>query len=134
MAVIDRIDLHIGEHSGTAFIEVTWGATGNQIDIETRQAYREVVELVGLDIGPGQDGVSDPIADGVISDRIRTFTAAVSSFADTKQKRLPVGALDEDGPLRSSQIAARISLIPLPPRTIARLSNVINRPAPGLHP
>lgn len=134
MLTIDRVELHIGEHSGTAFIEVTWGATVSAADAAEHPMYRETLLLLGDDEGLGEDGRSEPIPGGMISDRIRFFSPSQQTFAETKQLQLPVGALNEDGPFRASEIKARLTMVPLPPQTMIAESNIIRRSAPIAQP
>ena len=134
MLTIDRVELHIGEHSGTAFIEVTWGASVTAANAAEHPMYRETLLLIGDDEGLGEDGRSEPIPGGVISDRIRFFSPSQPSFAATKQLQLPVGALNEDGLFRASEIKARLTMVPLPPQTMVAESNVVRRSAPIIQP
>lgn len=60
-------------------------------DAEHEQAYRELVELIGVDTGePGEDGVDDIIPVELTADVVKTTMPSQSV------RTLPAATLDED--------------------------------------
>jgi hypothetical protein len=120
MATIrNNVLLHIVEAQGNARVEVSFAADPSREDIERHQSYRAVVELIGVDVGAGEDGQSEVIPNGLIADVPVTFVS------QTVSKNIPSSILDEDpGPfIRRDEIQARVTLIP------ATFSNVVTRGA-----
>ena len=87
------------------------------------------IQLVGDDAGPGEDGRSELIPGGTVWDGVVTFTTAQVAFTQSHEVTLPSAILDEDpGPfIREDEIRARVSLIPLPPVSPTRQSNLVRR-------
>lgn len=129
MASIGTVLLSItGQNPANVQVSFLVSATGS--DGELRQSYRELVELIGIDRGAGEDGVDDVI--DVISDSIVTFSTSQVAFQQIREKNLPAAVLDEDpGPIiRRDELRARVTLIPAPARPRVRHSNVVLRGAP----
>ena len=124
-SIRNNVLLHIAESQGNAFVEVSFAVDGSAEDLERQQSYRAVVELIGVDEGLGEDGRSEVIPNGLISDDLVTF-----GVPRTVAKNISSGILDEDpGPFpRRDEIRARITLIP------TTLSNVVHRGAFVLEP
>jgi len=134
MAAISDVSLSITDSGpGTALVEVEFTVSATHHDAEHEQSYREVVQLMGVDSPPviGEDGIDDPLAGGLISDGIVTFSPSEQAFTYTRARNVPDQVLDEDpGPfIRSDEIRARVTLTPLPPAEVQGESNVVERGA-----
>ena len=129
MASISNVSLQIFENAGTAVVRVSYRLTATHHDGPHEQAYRELVQLVGIDIGPGEDGQSELIPGGTVWDGVVVFSTSQVSFEQTRERTLPSSILDEDpGPIiREDEIRARLTLIPLPPQSLSRESNLVRR-------
>ncbi|HMI40333.1 MAG TPA: hypothetical protein VK485_03760 [Sphingomicrobium sp.] len=119
-SIRNNVLLHIVEGQGNARVEVSYTVDASAEDLEHQQSYRAVVELIGVDEGPGEDGRSEVIPNGQIVDEPVTF-----SLPRTVVKDISAGILDEDpGPFpRRDEIRARITLLP------TTLSNIVHRGA-----
>ena len=134
MAAISDVSLSITDGGpGEAHVEVSYKISATHHDVEHEQAYREVVQLMGVDSPPviGEDGIDDPLAGGVISDTVVTFSGSEQAFVETRARNVPEQILDEDpGPfIRTDEIRARVTLTPLPPAEVRGESNVVERGA-----
>lgn len=119
---------------GRALVQVSYRLSPTLHDIQHEQAYREVVQLIGDDTGPGEDGVNDIIPGGVIWDGTVVFGSTQPFLDQSHEKDIPVAILDEDRhPLlvRADEIRARVTLTPLPPPAPTRDSNLVVRQAGG---
>jgi hypothetical protein len=136
MASISNVRLQIFERSGSALVQVSYTITATHHDGEHEQKYRELVQLIGVDTGPGEDGRSELIPGGTVSDGTVVFTTSQVAFVRIRELTLPSSALDEDpGPvIREDEIQARVTLIPLPPELVSRGSNVVRRGGPVIDP
>lgn len=132
MASISRVRLQIVERSGSALVQVSYTVTATQHDALHEQAYRELVQLVGVDIGPREDGNSELIPGVTVWDGIVVFTTSQVAFTQSREITLPSSVLDEDpGPIiREDEILARVTLTPLPLASPSRDSNLIRRGGP----
>jgi hypothetical protein len=132
MASISSVSLQIFEQSGSALIQVGYTITATHHDSAHEQAYRELVQLVGVD--PGR---SELIPGGTVWDGIVVFAPnSAVSFVRSREITLPSSALDEDPdpPVREDEIQARVTLIPLPMASPSRESNVVRRGGPVISP
>ncbi len=128
MASISDVRLRIFENSGSALVRVSYTLSATQHDGEHEQAYRKLVQLVGVDTGPGEDGQSELIPGGTIWDGVVVFTTSQVAFVQSHERTVPSSILDEDpGIIRPDEIRARVTLIPLPPAPPTRDSNIIRR-------
>ena len=136
MASISSVNLQIFERSGSALIQVGYTITATHHDALHEQAYRELVQLVGDDSGPGEDGRSEVIPGGTVWDGVVVFTTAQVAFTRSHEITLPSGVLDEDpGPvIRADEIRARVTLTPLPLESPSRDSNLVRRGEPVINP
>ena len=137
MASISNVTLRIFENvpvAGQALVQVGYTLTATLHDAPHQQSYRELVQLVGDDEGPGEDGTSETLAGGTIFDGTVTFTTSTVAFTQSHERTVPVSILDEDGGIiiRGDEIRARVTLIPLPPVNPTRLSNLVRRGDPIL--
>lgn len=126
MATIrNNVLLHIVESQGNASVEVSYAVDAGPEDIQHHQSYRAVVELIGVDEGPGEDGRNEVIPNGLIADLPVTFGAS-----QTVVKKISAAILDEDpGPIiRRDEIRARVTLFP------ETFSNVVHRGALVVNP
>lgn len=133
MASISNVRLSIFDvpgSSGLAGIQVGFTVTETNDDAVSERSYREVVELVGVDEGPGEDGQSDVIVGVQLEEGLVTFTTSQTSFVRGREKQVSSALLEEDGMFRRAEIRARVTLIPVPPRTVTRESNTVLRSRP----
>jgi hypothetical protein len=130
MASISNVRLEIFENREPALVRVSYRVQATHHDGPHEQAYREVVELIGVDEGVGEDGQNEVIS--VISDGVVVFTTSQAAFQRGPEKQVPRSLLDEDGGIiaRRDELRARVSLVPLPPRTVVRESNLVTRGEP----
>lgn len=135
MASISNVLLRIFEGvpiAGQALVQVSYTLTATLHDAPHQQAYRELVQLVGDDQGPGEDGHSELIANGTIFDGTVVFTTSTVAFTQSHERTVPIAILDEDpGPfIRPDEIRARVTLTPLAPGSPTRDSNLVRRGQP----
>ena len=135
MASISNVLLRIFEGvpvAGQALVQVSYTLTATLHDAPHQQAYRELVQLVGDDQGPGEDGQSELIANGTIFDGTVVFTTSTVAFTQSHERTVPIAILDEDpGPfIRPDEIRARVTLTPLAPASPTRDSNLVRRGGP----
>jgi hypothetical protein len=102
-------------------VEVDYTLLPTDDDVESRQAYREVVELIGVDAFP-EDTIDDPIPGGVLTDGTLFFRTA-DPFPRSVAKLMPRAAFDEDGRFQGGEIKARVTLTPM---AAAADSNVVS--------
>ena len=145
MASIGPVALRIFENaSGSALVQVSYTITATHHDALHEQAYRELVQLIGVDIigvdtraGRGEDGTDDIIPGDPVWDGVVTFTNSQGAFDQSHEITLPSSsALDEDpGPIqRTDEIRASVTLTPVPPPVPTRQSNLVRRGAPVIDP
>lgn len=136
MASISNVLLQIAERSGSAQVQVSYTLTATHHDGPHEQAYRELVQLVGADIGPGEDGVSEVIPGGTVWDGVVVFTTSQVAFVRSRERTLPSSILDEDPRpvIREDEIRARVTLTPLAPVSPSRESNTVRRGGPVIQP
>lgn len=132
MASISDVNLKIFENGGSALIQVSYTLTATRHDAPHEQSYRELVQLVGDDMGPGEDGQSELIPAGTVWDGVVTFTNSQVAFTQIREITVPSSILDEDpAPFpRIDEIRARVTLLPLPPASPSRDSNLVRRGGP----
>lgn len=131
MATIERLRLEIFENNGAALARVTYQVRPSQQDAQHR--YREDVQLIGVDEGPGEDGTNELIVGGLLFSGIVTFP----STALVNRERLlplPSSALDEDrgtGPAvffaLEDELRARVTLTEIPGTPVLAESNLVRR-------
>jgi hypothetical protein len=132
MASIGPVNLAIFDQPpGEVLVQVSYTISQTLHDAQHEQAYRELVEIIGVDTGePGEDGVDDVLPGATIWDGVAVFTTSQVSFTVTRERRLPAAALDEDThPFlpRSDELRARVTLTPLATAAPVRESNLIRR-------
>lgn len=133
MASIHNVHLAIVENQGTANITVTYDLVGDERDVNERPIYLEFVDLLGDDIGPGEDGFSEFITNGEFVTELMRFGPAEPEFHRKRHFQISSSRLDEDrgvGPISAfpveDEIRARVKLTPLTFSTVAR-SNLVRR-------
>jgi hypothetical protein len=131
MASIGSVRLEIFESPSSALVRVSYKLTATLLDAQAQQSYRELVQLIGVDEGPGEDGQNDVIAGGTIWDGPITFTTSQVAFQQIHEKTVPLSVLSEDRELIQTrdELRARVTLMPLPPASPARESNLVTRGA-----
>lgn len=136
MASISNVRLQIFENAGLALVQVGYTLSATLHDAPHQQAYRELVQLVGDDLGRGEDGQSELIPGGTVWDGVVTFTTSQVAFTQIHEIRLPASLLDEDTGLIISfdEIRARVTMIPLPAALQSRDSNLVRRGGPVIGP
>jgi hypothetical protein len=132
MASIGPVTLTITDQPpSNVFVLVSNLLSATHDDGPHEQAYREVVELIGIDTLAGEDQVDDIISlDPPFWDGIVRFSTSEVAFQQIHERTLPAQALDEDPDtffLRADEIRARVTLIPLPPDAPSRDSNLVVR-------
>lgn len=132
MASISNVRLEILEQQTSALVRVSFTVQATQQDGPNEQQYRELVQLVGVDEGAGEDGTNELITNGIISDGIISFSNSQVAIVQIRERNVPLSVLDEDPGIipRRDELRARVSLIPLPPRTAVRESNLVTRGGP----
>jgi hypothetical protein len=114
MPSIQNVRLEIVENQGAAAALVTFSLIGTSQDLAGPGIYTQIVELIGVDRAPKEDGIDEPIP-GSRSETLVTFP-----FSPSQRKQLialNAGSLDEDGPLfpaialsDEDEIQARVTL------------------------
>jgi hypothetical protein len=129
MVAISDVSLFIAERDGKAFAEVSYRVLPTGQDFALKRSFREIVELIGVDEGVGEDGHSEVIRNGRIYDELLAFGTSDSTPGRTRAVNLASADLDEDpGPVpRRDEIRARVTLIPI----VTAESNVVTRGAPA---
>lgn len=130
MASIQNVRLSIFDNiqsPGNALVQVSYKIVSTHHDVAHEQRYRELVQLIGMDEGPGEDGRSEPLPIDPIWDGPFAFGGFASAFEHTREKIIPIGALAEDPFFKRSEIRARVTLEPLPPATVSSESNTVFR-------
>jgi hypothetical protein len=130
MASIQNVLLQIVENQGAAAALVTYRLVGDPQDVQQQRRYSEVVELVGVDEGPGEDGQNELIPGGRV-DAVAAFT--VATLDRSRLLAVPSSALDEDpgrsGPFgifkNRDEVRARVTLTQIPPAALVADSNVV---------
>jgi hypothetical protein len=113
-------------------VEVSYRISASHHDLGHEQAYREVVELIGVDTLAGEDQVDDIIhLDEAFWDGNIGFTpTGPAHFDQGHTQTLPAQAVDEDPHpflVRADEIRARVTLTPIPPGAPFRDSNLVVR-------
>jgi len=129
MAAINNVRLDIFDNNpspGRALVQISYKILGTHHDIAHEQKYRELVQLIGVDEGPGEDGRSEPLPIDPIWDGPFTFGGLATAFDRTREGVIPTSALIEDAFFRRSEIRARVTLEPLP-ATVSGESNIVLR-------
>ena len=134
MAEIKDVKLTIDENKpvvGRAIIRVVYRVRPTEHDVEHRQMYRELVEVIGDDSGPGEDGVSEKLSVAPLSNSLVSF-ASQGWATRIHTKDVPISVLNEDPhPIfRTDEIQAQVTLTPIPLQTLFGVSNVIKRDEP----
>jgi hypothetical protein len=135
MASIQNVRLEIVENQGSAVAQVSYTLTGSQQDADHQHAYREVVELIGVDEGPGEDGQNELIPGGLVFNGAVTFANTTPINRPPRLLPLPSSALDEDpGRIfpnaifpKEDEIRARVTLTQIPPPPVIANSNLVRR-------
>jgi|SRR3712207_320437 len=134
MASISNVRLQIVEKSGSAKVLVSYRLNATHGDGANEQAYRELVQLVGVDAVPGEDGHNELIPGGTVWDGVVKFSTSQVAFEQTRETLLKSSALDEDGGglfIQEDEIQARVTLTPLPPESPSGVSNIVRRGGPA---
>jgi hypothetical protein len=132
MPSIENLRLELEERQGAAAALVTYNLRGTPQDVLQQTRYFELVQLIGDDKGPGEDGVDEVIFnDAIFGDSI-VFTSTASVARPARLIALPSSALDEDpgnGPFqfpRVDEIRARVTVSRVQVPVIAE-SNLVER-------
>lgn len=125
MVAVSNVTLSISEGNGNAFVEVGYRVEPTGQDFALKRSFREIVELIGVDKGPGEDGHSEVIRNGKIYDEILTFGVSDSTPPRTRAANLTSADIDEDpSPFpKRDELQARVTLIPI----VIAESNVVTR-------
>ena len=114
MASIGPITLTITDQPpSNVVVLVSYLITPTLHDGPHEQAYRELVELIGVDTLAGEDQVDDIISlTPAFWDGIVRFTTQQGGFQQIRERTLPAQALDEDPDVffhRADEIRARVT-------------------------
>ena len=134
MATIENVLLTLNETGGRARFNVTYALRGSTPDVQHQHRYREVVELIGDDIGLGEDGVNELIVGGSMFSGTTTFSST-NPVNRSRAMELPSSAIDEDQGLspfpfpfpKRDEIRARVTISQLAGPPIALSSNEVHR-------
>lgn len=135
MASIENVRLQLFENDGHAAALVTYQLRGNAQDVQQQRRYSEVIELIGVDTLPGEDGQNDPIPGATLVADTIVFTNTAALARPSRVLPLPSSALDEDragGPfggaiIMEDEIRARVTLKPVPGPSVFAESNLVKR-------
>jgi len=119
MADISDVKLELFPQNNLA--QISYTVTGSNHDGEQMLAYRELVEIVGVDKRAHEDGKDDTL----FSKEYRTaFDTSHIGFVQSREIDLSGVNLDEDpGIFRPDEIRARVTLIP--EIQVSRESNLV---------
>ena len=135
MASIRNLHLEIFEQAGFAVAKVRYEVRGSRQDVLLNRRYREVARLIADDGGPGEDGVSDEIRDGIAFDAFTVFRNE-TPLARSETVILPSAFLDEDrrslvgGPLKEDEIRLQVTLTHNLVGRITAASGIVRRGGP----
>ncbi len=136
MAIIENVTLTLTEsqETDTARFIVRCRLRGSLQDVQQQRVYRELIELIGVDEGAGEDGQNELIPGGAVF--VGTVGFANTNFVDRPPRFLvvPRSAINEDIrpaplaglPLRD-EIRARLTLLPIGVPPVSRNSNTVTR-------
>ena len=134
MAQISDVNLEYFREGGTTpNVRVSYTVSATHLDGEQERSYQELVELIGVDEGPHEDGQNEVVA--TLSNGVVQFDTSHVAFQRIVQPSPPVGeaVIDEDsGIFRTDELRARVTLTPLPPAPVSRDSNLVMRFQPVL--
>ncbi|HYJ28767.1 MAG TPA: hypothetical protein VEW25_00315 [Allosphingosinicella sp.] len=132
MPSIENLLLKLEESQGAAAALVTYDLRGSTQDVQQQARYIELVQLIGDDKRPGEDGVDEVIVnDNNVGDSI-VFTNTSSVSRPARLIALPSSALDEDPghdhpqQPRVDEIRARVTLTRIQAPVIGE-SNIVER-------
>ena len=107
MASIENVQLKLFENQGHAAALVTYRLRGSAQDVQQQSRYTEVIELIGVDEGPGEDGHNEFIPGASLVAGTVVFANTAALNRPDRVLPLPSSALDEDragGPFGSAII------------------------------
>lgn len=135
MASVSNVRLEIFEQQGSALVRASFTVQATLHDAPHQQSYRELVQLVGVDEGIGEDGTNELLANGTISDDVISFSTSAVAIVRIRERTVPIAVLDEDPGIipRRDELRARVTLIPLPPGPVVRESNLVTRGGPVIN-
>lgn len=114
MASIQNVRLKITELPPRAVADVSYEVIGSAEDVEDQLRYIEIVELIGVDPRPGEDGIDDPIPN---ARSVELLTFPLPAPRPAKRFQLRTSDLDEDRPGApfpvQDEIQARVTLRPV---------------------
>ena len=127
MAHITEVALEVFGQLNPPQVRVSYRIEATGPDAVNEQRYRELVELIGVDEGPHEDGQNEVVA--TLSDGIVKFDTSHVAFVRSPQVEVTQEALNEDPGIffRRHELRARVSLTPLPPEPVIRDSNLVVR-------
>ncbi|MEA3012732.1 MAG: hypothetical protein QOD42_1277 [Sphingomonadales bacterium] len=132
MATIESVHLELKEQLGAAAALVTYTMRGSLQDVQQQTRYAELVQLVGDDVGPGEDGQNELIPNGELSFAESLAFASSAPVTRVRLLALPSKSVDEDpsGPFHTPQeedeIRARVTLTRILSTVVAQ-SNLVRR-------
>jgi hypothetical protein len=136
MATIETVTLTLTENqdTDTARFVVRYRLRGSLQDVQQQRVYRELIELIGVDEGAGEDGHNELIPGGAVFVGTGGFSNTNSVNRPPRILVVPRSAINEDVrpapisaiPLRD-EIRARLTLIPLGVPPVSLNSNKVTR-------
>lgn len=136
MASITNVRLEVARDGSVVEIRVTYSLKGSWVDAIVRRSYREIVELIGDDERPGEDGRNDLIPRGLVHSGQVRFED-IAAIPRTRSLSLRSDDLDEDSSadprtalLSGDEIRARVTLARFPPKPVRASSGIVFFGAP----
>lgn len=129
MAEIHDVRLEIFENTKPSTAKVSFTLLGSVRDVQIIRLYHESVELIGVDALPGEASQNERLP-GVIPTTAIVRFRNTNPLARSSTFLFPLAALDEDPGFtfpNEDEIAARVTLKPIVPATVSRMSNIVRR-------
>lgn len=133
MAFIEHVELELVENAGNGAVRVTYTLHGSEEDVREGRVYKEVVKLIGVDEGPGEDGQNNALTGGLIFNGTIVFGNGMPVF-QSRLFGLSSSVFDEDSSTSQApntpvedEIRAQVSLDAGP---IIANSNLVKRGGP----
>lgn len=131
MATIGTVQLALSETGLNATAQVTYTLNGSAQDVALNRSFIEVVELIGDDVGAGEDGISEPIPGGRVESVV---SFPVQTLNRTRQFTVPISDINEDKGFnpatllpRRDEIRATVTLRQLSASAVTGTSNEVRR-------
>jgi hypothetical protein len=136
MATIESVTLTLTEspETDTARFVVRYRLRGSAQDVQQQRVYRELIELIGVDEGIGEDGHNEPIPGGSVFVGTVGFSNTNAFDRPPRILVVPRSAINEDirpAPLSAiplrDEIRAQLTLVQLTVPPVSLNSNRVTR-------